>query len=96
MYQKKTIQKAPADVKALMRVSNGLELELKALKREIEARRDAQVESHERLGNILETGQLFHHDDRAEDDGDEDAYDRAEGLQDDGRGHVAATATFRP
>ena len=66
MYMKKTLRKAPASVKALMRIANGLELELKALKREIEARRDAQVESHERLGNILETGQLFHHDDGAE------------------------------
>ena len=55
MYMKRTIRKAPADVKALMRIANGLELELRALKREIEARRDAQVESHERLGNILET-----------------------------------------
>ena len=55
-----------AGLRALMRIANGLELELRALKREIEARRDAQVESHERLGNLLETGTLFHHDDRAE------------------------------
>ena len=55
-----------------MRIANGLELELRALKREIEARRDAQVESHERLGNILETGQLFHHDDGAETLDDDD------------------------
>ena len=75
MYMKKTIRRAPSDVKALMRIANGLELELRALKREIEARRDAQVESHERLGNILETGQLFHHD-----DGHYDDADRAETL----------------
>ena len=80
MYMKKTIRKAPVDVKALMRIANGLELELRALKREIEARRDAQVESHERLGNILETGQLFHHDDGPGDEGDEG--DEGDGQRD--------------
>ena len=78
MYMKKTIRRAPSDVKALMRIANGLELELRALKREIEARRDAQLESHERLVNILETGTLFHHDDRADADGDLDDADRAD------------------
>ena len=74
MYMKKTVRRAPSDVKALMRIANGLELELRALKREIEARRDAQMESHERLGNLLDTGTLFHHDDRAErtTDGEQD------------------------
>ena len=83
MYMKRTIRKAPADVKALMRIANGIELELKALKREIEARRDAQVESHERLGNILETGQLFHHDDGAEtlDDDDDDGAEAERAYQ---------------
>ena len=76
MFMKKSIRKAPADVKALMRIANGLELELRALKREIEARRDAQVESHERLGDILETGQLFHHDNGSDGDG-------VEGQRDD-------------
>ena len=66
MYQKKTIRKAPADVKALMRIANGLELDLRALRREIGARRDAQQESRARLGEILEESSLFHHDDRAE------------------------------
>ena len=66
MYQKKTIRKAPADVKALMRIANGIELDLRALRREIEARRDAQQESSERLGEILEEATLFHHDDRTE------------------------------
>ena len=88
MYMKRTIRKAPADVKALMRIANGIELELKALKREIEARRDAQVESHERLGNILETGTLFHHDDRAEADADGD-------LDDDDRAEAEAERAYQ-
>ena len=66
MYRKATIRKAPADVKALMRIANGLELDLRALRREIEARRDAQQQSRERLGEILDEATLFHHDDRAE------------------------------
>ena len=101
MYMKRTIRKAPADVKALMRIANGIELELRALKREIEARRDAQVESHERLGNILETGTLFHHDGDGGEDLDED--DRAEAeaerayQQEGGLTPTAPrTATFRP
>ena len=88
MYMKKTVRRAPSDVKALMRIANGLELELRALKREIEARRDAQMESHERLGNLLDTGTLFHHDDRAEtlDDDDDDRAERTtDGEQDTSR-----------
>ena len=57
----------------------------RALRREIEARRDAQLESHERLGNILETGTLFHHDDRADADADGD-------LDDDDRADAEAEA----
>ena len=79
MFMKKTIRRAPADVKALMRIANGVELELKALKREIEARRDAQVESHERLDNILAPGTLFHHDDGAETLDHDDDDDRRTG-----------------
>ena len=42
--------------------------DLRALRREIEARRDAHTESRTRLGEILEESTLFHHDDRAETD----------------------------
>ena len=40
MYVKKSIRRAPEEVRALMRIASGLELELRALKRAIEARRD--------------------------------------------------------
>ena len=46
--------------KALMRIANGIELDLRALRREIEARRDAQQQSRERLGEIISEAMLFH------------------------------------
>ena len=67
MYQRKTIRRAPEDLRALMRVSNGLELELRALKRAIEARRDLHASRRESIdrvvGDAAEIGQLFHHED---------------------------------
>ena len=67
MYVKKSIRRAPEEVRALMRIANGLELELRALKRAIEARRDlhqARIDSIERVvSEAGEIGSLFHHAD---------------------------------
>ena len=74
MYVKKTIRRAPEEVRALMRIANGLEMELRALKRAIEARRDlhqARIDSIERVvSEAGEIGSLFHHGDYTDQVGD--------------------------
>ena len=73
-YQKKTIRKASERVRPLMRIANGMELELRALRREIEAQRDLDDARRESLTRVLdeaeELGTLFHHAGREEDVGE--------------------------
>ena len=74
MYQKKSIRRAPEDLRALMRISNGLELELRALNRQIEARRDLHKARRESISSVVseagEVGILFHHGDYSDQGGD--------------------------